>query len=137
MGFAIAILFGLHSMTEYPLWYAPSLFAFVVAVALLPEPKPLLSMSFGAGFKKIFFASALAIFIWIYVDQMAGFDRFMRFHLSNHESMSVEEKSWWFSPYDDYIELQQIQLNAINIAQHQHQIINLTIDGLNEYCWVT
>ena len=83
-------------------------------------------MSLGAGFKKIFFASALAIFIWIYVDQMAGFDRFMRFHLSNHESMSVEEKSWWFSPYDDYIELQQIQLDAINIAKHQHQIINLT-----------
>ncbi|NCV62841.1 MAG: hypothetical protein EBW49_02705 [Betaproteobacteria bacterium] len=35
VGLMVAAMFGLHSMTEYPLWYAPSLFAFSIAVAFM------------------------------------------------------------------------------------------------------
>jgi hypothetical protein len=43
VGLMIAIVFGLHSMTEFPLWHGPSLFAFCVSIALI-ETSPVLQI---------------------------------------------------------------------------------------------
>jgi O-antigen ligase len=126
VGMTTALLLGLHSMTEYPLWFAPSLFAFSIGVAFLPEPKTWLSFPVNAFLKILFFLTALLTFLSIDTDHKAGFDRFVRYLVHPTEAVFSSEKSRWFAIYDDYIELDQLNLNSHNIDLHNHQILDLT-----------
>ena len=125
VGLMVAAMFGLHSMTEYPLWYAPSLFAFSIAVAFIGH-QPVITLK---PIHKIFpfaWMAYLLLVAWVYVDHKLAYERVFQFMLNPHAVAQQDTHSFWFRTYDDYLELQNTEVDESNYALHTDKIIQLT-----------
>jgi len=125
VGLMVAAMFGIHSMTEYPLWYAPSLFAFSIAVAFMGH-QPIIT--FKPKYKIFPFAwmAYMLLVAWVYVDHKLAYERVFQFMLNPHAVTQQDTHSFWFRTYDDYLELQNTEVDESNYALHTDKIIQLT-----------
>ena len=126
VGLCVTMVFGLHSLTEFPLWYGPSLFLFSTSVALISD-KPLMRLKLNTPLVISLFLLQLSILVWIYFDHAKAYKKLEDFSLHASVSQTTETMpSWWFKTYDDYRELQTITLTPDNYKQYQAQILQLT-----------
>ena len=125
VGLMMALVFGMHSMTEYPLWYAPSLFAFCVAVAFVFD-KPVVSFKCPAWFFQVLFALHLSVVVWVYMDHKHANEKLGKFITGSSSPTSPERPSFWFKTYDDFIEVNGADIRETNVEQYQNKVINLT-----------
>ncbi|MFM7699081.1 MAG: Wzy polymerase domain-containing protein [Limnohabitans sp.] len=125
VGLMVAAIFGLHSMTEYPLWYAPSLFAFSIAVAFMGH-QPIIT--FKPLYKIFQFAwmAYLLLVAWVYVDHKMAYERIVQFMMKPHAVTEQDTQSFWFKTYDDYMELQNTDIDQFNHVSHTDKVIQLT-----------
>ena len=124
-GLLIAMVFGLHSMTEFPLWYAPSLFAFCVAIALIDQSS-VMQIQINPPFMILFFTLSLSVLAWVYIDHLIAYGKLEKF--ANNEAIIESQEtyhSWWFKTYDDYRLLQVNLITPENLNEHKEQTIQL------------
>jgi hypothetical protein len=91
----VVMVLGLHSLLEYPLWYAMFLFLFVIAFSLLPEETypvrlPLWLVK-GSGLL------LLCCTTWFYIDHSKAVAAFERFSQNNasQELIAANKTVWW------------------------------------------
>ena len=126
VGLLVCMVFGLHSMAEYPLWFGHSLFVFCVGVAFLAE-KPLLRLKIHANVVLCVFALQLMMLAWIYTDHAKAYAKLEAF-TKNIPVTDTNEfpPTWWFKTYDDYRELQVSSVSQDNYTQYRSQALQLT-----------
>lgn len=113
---------GLHSLLEYPLWYAPFLLAAAVAVGVLavaplsqavkPSRWPLIA---GAGLLAL---SLVLAADWIRVSQiyLKPEQRWAMF-TDRADWVEANSRSRWFASYADFAQMGIVQLSADNAAE--------------------
>jgi O-antigen ligase len=124
-GLMVAVIFGLHSMTEYPLWYAPSLLAFSIAVAFMSN-QPVVTLKVKYKLVQITWTAYLLLVAWVYVDHKLAYERVFQFMFNPYAVTQQDTHSFWFRTYDDYLELQNTEVDESNYALHTDKIIQLT-----------
>lgn len=124
-GLMVAVIFGLHSMTEYPLWYAPSLLAFSIAVAFMSN-QPVVTLKVKFKLVQITWTAYLLLVAWVYVDHKRAYERVVQFMVNPYAVAAQNPNTFWFRTYDDYIEMQNTDVNASNFTTHTDKIIQLT-----------
>ena len=126
VGLLVCVVFGLHSMAEYPLWFGHSLFVFCVGVAFLAE-KPLWRLKIHANVVLCVFTLQLMMLAWIYTDHVKAYAKLEAFTKNIPVSDTNEfPPTWWFKTYDDYRELQVISVSQDNFMQYRSQALQLT-----------
>jgi len=125
VGLLISMVFGIHSMTEFPLWYAPSLFAFSVAIALVDKPSSL-HIKVKPNLMILLFTLQLTVLAWVYVDHSIAYGKIEKYVRDEPFIESAETyHSWWFKTYDDYRVLQANQITPENQSEYKEQTIQL------------
>jgi O-antigen ligase len=124
-GLMVAVIFGLHSMTEYPLWYAPSLLAFSIAVAFMSN-QPVVTLKVKYKLVQITWTAYLLLVAWVYVDHKLAYERVFQFMFNPYAVTQQDTHSFWFRTYDDYLELQNTEVDESNYALHTDKIMQLT-----------
>ena len=91
----MVMILGLHSMLEYPLWYAAFLFIFVFAFSLLPEDTYAVRLPLWSF--KILAAVLLLCAAWFYVDHRKAVTAYERFsqNRSSQEFIAAKKTVWW------------------------------------------
>ena len=91
----MVMILGLHSMLEYPLWYAAFLFIFVFAFSLLPEDTYAVRLPLWSF--KILAAVMLLCAAWFYVDHRKAVTAYERFsqNRSSQEFIAAKKTVWW------------------------------------------
>ena len=125
VGLMIAIVFGLHSMTEFPLWHGPSLFAFCVSIALI-ETSPVLQIKTKPKVLLSVLIIQCLILAWISLDHTKAYEKLD--HFTQNKTVTDTEEMfpvWWFKTYDDYREIQAIVITPQNHGQYRAQTLQL------------
>ena len=92
---AIAMLLGIHSMLEYPLWHALFLFLFAFALALLPgvgrsyQCPPMMTQGMASAM--------LVLTVWVFADFSSSQRAYEQFNQNGSQGgyVKANERVWW------------------------------------------
>ena len=129
---AVAMMLGMHSMLEYPLWHALFLFLLAFAMALLPgferhfHMRPRLSGGLGVAL--------LALTVWVYADHRHSLDAYENFSRDSSKQAFVQanQRVWWNRILFDSIFMINSPVNDDNKAM----IRRIAVENANIYSQV-
>ncbi|MFM7801742.1 MAG: hypothetical protein ACKO69_06295, partial [Limnohabitans sp.] len=68
----------------------------------------------------------LLLVAWVYVDHKMAYERIVQFMMKPHAVTEQDTQSFWFKTYDDYMELQNTDIDQFNHVSHTDKVIQLT-----------
>jgi len=112
----VAMVLGMHSMLEYPLWHAVFLFLFGFAMALLTGFErrleiPPWSMKAAA-------VAMMVLTVWVYADHRQAFNAYRNFanDKSKEALIAANERVWWNRMLFDSIFMINTPVNAQTLS---------------------
>lgn len=125
----VAMVLGLHSMLEYPLWHALHLFLFGFALALLPGHAQ--SQGRASRWPMALAVAMLALTAWVFADHrqaVSAYENFVKAP-SKEALREARESVWWNRLLFDSIAM----LNTPVTADNRDEIRRVAFENANVY----